>query len=191
MPSYKKCSQEVLDMSESIIAKHHKELDALGVTIDFVFAYADENEEGEKTGPAIVHNGYPADGLCKKQPLLNRLLGTADALILLDGDRWDNRSEEEQAALLDHEINHLEVAHKADGEVIRDKVNRPKLKMRLHDVQAGWFEVIAKRHGMASGEVQQAQQIASMGQTFMPFLDTSLMAKPANPALKAPKKKKE
>lgn len=49
----------------------------------------------------------------------------------------------------------------------RDDLGRPVLKIRLHDQQHGWFDEIARRHGDASIEVQQAKAFAdSSGQTY-------------------------
>lgn len=52
-----------------------------------------------------------------------------------------------------------------------DDLGRPKLKMRKHDVEIGWFKIIAERHGAHSIERQQAKIIFdTMGQSFWPGL---------------------
>jgi hypothetical protein len=55
------------------------------------------------------------------------------------------------------------------GEVARDDIGRPLIKLRKHDYEFGWFNIIAARHGIASAEVQQATRIADeMGQYYFP-----------------------
>jgi hypothetical protein len=53
----------------------------------------------------------------------------------------------------------LEIVRNKHGAPKKDCVGRPKLKMRLHDQQHGWFNEIAKRHGSASLECQQATRL--------------------------------
>ena len=42
---------------------------------------------------------------------------------------------------------------------VLDECARPKLKLKKHDRQFGWFDKIAERHGHASGEVRQALKL--------------------------------
>jgi hypothetical protein len=56
--------------------------------------------------------------------------------------------------------------------VIRDDLKRPKLKLRKHDVEVGWFAIVAGRHGSASLEIEQAKAVMdSYGQLFWPCID--------------------
>jgi hypothetical protein len=77
----------------------------------------------------------------------------------------------EKDALIDHELEHIEV--KMDGK--RPKLDcrgRPKIGMRKHDYQFGWFRSIAERHGVASGEVHQARTLfLREKQTFFAFIN--------------------
>jgi hypothetical protein len=51
-----------------------------------------------------------------------------------------------------------------------DAVGRPKLLMRKHDHQFGWFDEVAQRHGEASPEVRQARVLMeSSGQLYFDF----------------------
>ena len=73
-------------------------------------------------------------------------------------------------ALLDHELYHLEVQRNKHGKPKLDCNRRPKLTMRLHDRQYGWFDEIAQRHGSASIECQQAMGLYLAGkQTYFQF----------------------
>lgn len=65
-------------------------------------------------------------------------------------------------------------------------LGRPVLKIRLHDQQHGWFDEIARRHGDASIEVQQAKAFAdSSGQTYFGWAAPPAGSVEAGPAAKA------
>jgi hypothetical protein len=78
-----------------------------------------------------------------------------------------------QVAVLDHELTHLELVTDGDGTVKYDDYNRPKLKIRLHDIHYGWFSEVAKRHKGASIEVQQATRLVSEHEEFLPGIEVS------------------
>ena len=166
MPKYTRADETVTEMAQAVLKQfetHAPILDAK-VKIDFIFAFPDYDENGEAISNALKLNGYPALGICRKISLKDRAKGMGDAEISIDADWWQNRaSEEQQAALLDHELHHIAVTEK------RDDLGRPILKIRKHDVQVGWFSVIAQRHGTHSQERIQAKQIMdAMGQFFWP-----------------------
>lgn len=172
MSTFQRCDDSV-DQMVAIILKEfetHAALLAAGVKIDFVFAYAPVDDQGCPVGDALKLHGRAADGICRILPLKQRALGRGDAEISLDGDRWRDYSNDERRSLLDHELHHLSV--KLDkGLPARDDIGRPLLHMRKHDVEFGWFAVIAARHGAQSGERRQATDIMEQwGQYFWPEL---------------------
>lgn len=99
-------------------------------------------------------------GKIKVMSLKDRAAGRADAELLLDGDRWPTFADEEQAAIIDHELTHLELCIGDDG-LRRDDLDRPKLRVRKHDHQFGWFDAVARRHGEDSIEWQQYAQFTN------------------------------
>lgn len=172
MPTYKKSPQTVKDMAKSILEQfesHHPIRDA-GVRVDILMAYPEYDEEtGEPLNDALKHQGQKALGICRIVNLKDRTKGLGDAEILLDGHWWDNTaSEEQQRALLDHELHHLAVKKKGE-EIQKDDLGRPKLRMRKHDYQFGWFTTIAERHGIHSQERIQARAMMEIaGQYYWP-----------------------
>lgn len=165
--TFKRAPKEIKDKLEAVITAHHADLSAVGVTIDILLAFAAENEQGEKVGPALKLHGYPASGVASIVSLKNRVMGRSDGEILLDGDSWEKLTSEQQDALLDHEASHFSVTRNLEGEPVLDTHGRPKLKMRLHDWQMGFFNAVATRHGEASPEVQHATQFAKeVGQIY-------------------------
>jgi len=147
----------------------HQPLIDSGVTVDLVFAYAEKDEKtGEPIGDALSKNGVKALGICRKIPLKDRAMGRADAEISIDGDWWEDSTDEERRALLDHELHHIAVKIDKRG-LVRDDLGRPVLQLRKHDFEVGWFKVIAARHGDNSQERLQARHVMGlMGQYFWP-----------------------
>lgn len=179
--SFQKCPPSVAKMAKSILEQFesHKPLVNAGVTVDFVFAFAEKDEKtGEPKGDALKHHGVKALGICRKIGLKDRALGRADAEISLDGDWWATAGEDEQRALLDHELHHIQVKIDKRG-LVRDDLQRPVIRLRPHDVETGWFKIIAERHKQASQECKQAVEImCNGGQFFWPALSKLVEANP-------------
>lgn len=173
MSTYQKAPPEVKEMAEAVLEEFltYKELVEAKVKIDFLFAYAEVGEDGESKGDAITKHGIRALGIIRKIGIKDRVMGRGDAEVLLDGDWWEQASVGKRRALLDHELHHLEVVKDEDGVVIRDDLKRPKLRLRKHDVEVGWFAVVAGRHGSNSLEIEQAKAVMdSYGQLFWPCI---------------------
>ena len=140
-----------------------------GVRMDLLFAYAPRNRKGVITGPAIKVHGVRALAQVKVLGLKDRTKGCGDVEILVDADWWSDadRKEEERLAVIDHELCHIIVT---DDD---DKAGRPKIWLRDHDWQFGWFTLIAARWGNASQEVQQAAEILlKAGEHYYPGIMT-------------------
>ena len=189
---YTEAPLEVHQTLKEIIEEHYKEINAVGVTFDIILAFGARNEVDELVGPAIKVHGVQANGMAKIVDLKNRVMGRRDGEILLDGDVWDDLKAGQQKALLDHELYHFDIARNIKGEVIRDTAGRPKLKMRQHDREFGWFDIIAARYGEDSGEVQQARQLFDeCAQVYFSFLgDKTLKGRRPLKLLPKPKEKK-
>lgn len=161
MATYRKADKPVQSMAAELIRDCHPDLAEAGVTVQVLFAAAPRNAEGEPQGPAIkATHGYPAAGKAKINSQKDRVGGLADATILVDGDRWDEWTEAEQRALLDHELQHFELRRDDEGAPLLDDCHRPKLKYRMHDFELGGFAAILRRHGELALEAQAARKIA-------------------------------
>lgn len=174
MSTYQKATPEVKEMAEAIMNEHITYKDVLDakVKIDFLFAYAETSEDGESKGHALTKHGIRALGITRKIGIKDRVMGRGDAEVALDGDWWEEATPARRRALLDHELHHIEVKLDEDGVVLRDDLKRPKLKLRKHDVEVGWFAVVAGRNGSASLEIEQAKAVMdSYGQLFWPAID--------------------
>jgi len=160
MPSWKRCPKSVDELANAVLFEYpeHKPLIDNHVTFDFLFAFPDYDEHGEPINDALVLHGVPASAIARITKLKDRVKGMADAEVAIDGERWEKMNEAERRAVLDHELFHFEIKPDKEGNV-KDDIGRPRLKMREHDRQFGWFDIIAKRHGQASVECQQAKEL--------------------------------
>jgi hypothetical protein len=149
---------------EQIQAAHHEELEDVTVSALFVF-------DSESSDPVLKHQGYPAGAVVRITPVKDRALGVSDATIVIDRAGWLALSQRQRNALIDHELTHLtRVTDKESGDPVFDSLDRPKLAMRKHDHQFGWFDEVAQRHGEASPEVRQARHLMeSSGQLYFDF----------------------
>jgi hypothetical protein len=163
MPIYSRdCTQatEAAKIADEISRLYHDELIDAGVTIDILAAFPTTDEHGEPVEEyALKLHGYPAYAVVKINSYKLRVQGHADAEITIDGYQWDTLRDDQRRAITDHELTHLEIRRDNQGAIKTDDLMRPKLKMRLHDTQVGWFKEIAERHKLASVEVQQAIEI--------------------------------
>lgn len=168
---YEKASDKVYRQADAVLREHHGRLATALVTIDFIFAHAPVDEKGFTTGPAIKWHGHAAAGLCKILSVKDRAMGRGDAEIILDGDKWNDWDEEKQNALIDHELTHIELCVNQMGILKRDDLDRPKLRMRKHDWEFGFFAEVARRHGHHSFECANAKTLMDAdGQFFWPYL---------------------
>jgi hypothetical protein len=178
---YERCPKSVSELATFILKQYESYLPVVnaGVTVDFVFAIAETNEKtGEPKGPSMKKNGHQILGKCRATSLKDRSLGHSDAEITIDKFWWETATEDEQAALLDHELHHIQVIIDKRG-LKRDDLGRPVVKMRYHDVECGFFKLIAQRHGIHSQERKQAAQImCEAGQYFWPALSKLVEADP-------------
>lgn len=184
MPRYEKAGVEVGQIIERMVDRYHPQLRDAKVTIECLMAFPTTDKNGDSSGPALKHQGYPVAASVKVIGLKERTAGRSDVEILIDGEQWDERSDAEKDALVDHELEHLELKNDKDGALVRDDLDRPRLKIRKHDVQVGWFDAIVRRHGRAAIEFQQWEEIKVVNyqQRWLPYLDspdtTPVEAKP-------------
>ncbi len=155
---------KIYDRMLAIRDRYHGPLKEVGVVIDLLLAHAARDKNDDPTGAAVKHGGYPAAATIRIVSLKDRVAGLGDAQLIVDGDRWGEWTDAELDATLDDKLTQLEIVIDKDGAVVRDDVNRPKLKIRLYDVQIGIFQSVATKHKMDSFAVQA---VATVGKAFV------------------------
>lgn len=152
--------REWVDMLNAVTKQYQPHLVEAGVTVCLLQAHARVNERtGIPKGPALKLHGYPCMATIKINSENARIEGAADCTLVIDGDRFFDLEEAEQIATFDHELEHLIVAKDKYGQVKLDNCNRPKLKMKPHDIVIGGFNSIVDRHGINALESQQYRDI--------------------------------
>lgn len=175
MKKYSSAPSEVADRVAHLIKLFNRDLLDAGVKIDLLSVTNDD----EEAVPLTLH-GYPCQAVVRIINSKDRAKGCGDAEIVIDEANYLTLTDAERDALCDHELHHLEVCKTKKGRLILDENRRPKLKMKKHDVQIGWFETIAIRHGAASAECKQAARVLTGGaQSFFAFFKIEHKDKPA------------
>lgn len=152
MKIYDQAPEEVRTRVAALLEKFHTDLLAARVVVDLLMVSLDGDE-----GDAVMLHGHACFAVIRITSTKERAAGRGDAEMLIDGAKYEAMSGAQRDALLDHELYHLNVAKDRFGVFKIDSGDRPQLKMRQHDHEFGWFDAIAKRHGAASFEVQQAE----------------------------------
>lgn len=151
--SYQEAGRELLSRVNAMVTGgNYTDLVEAKVTMKIMFA---RNPDA----PSIMHNGWPAKALVRINNLRDRVAGLADVTILLDGENWEEWSEEHQRAILDHELFHILVCRNQAGAIRYDDANRPKLRLKPHDFVVAGFHEMARRHGEDSAEVMHLGEV--------------------------------
>ncbi len=160
--TYEKPDDFVIEEVERLEQAHFPDLLEAFVTIGALVKVS-RGRDGELTeGPCLKLHGSPAAAVVKINSLKDRAEKKPDATITIDGNTWEEHADSTKTAILHHELHHLIVCRKGDQKspIMLDAVGRPKLVMRPHDFEVGWFHDIAGIYGDASLEVQQAKAFA-------------------------------
>lgn len=147
MKTYSNASLDLTATIARMSSEYHDDL--VQATIAALFVFDDEDSL-----PCLKHQGYPAAAVVRITPIRDRALGVADAIIVVDRATWQTLSAPQKDALIDHELEHLELVLDDDtGKPKYDALERPKLRMRRHDHQIGFFTDVVGRHGEDAMEV--------------------------------------
>ena len=79
---------EVRDVLLSLIRRHYFWMDGDRVTFCLLAAYGPVNKADARTAPAIVLHGHRAAATVRIHKLKERVQGSEDATIEIDGDEW-------------------------------------------------------------------------------------------------------
>lgn len=191
MTWYSKADDEVMATVEKVMKKYHADLHAEGVAITVLIARSED-------GPPLKVRGQEALGSIRVTKSTERALGLGDALMMINGEAMPAWNSGRLQAVIDHELTHLALKKsKKTGAVERDDLDRPKLKIREHDYEFGWFAETANRFGEDSFEFSQARELlasASWMQPLLPGIEDALsfeIEPPVVPAAAKPKRSRK
>ena len=162
MATYTVADESIQKKVRGLIHLYHRDLHEADATYSVIMAHAKRDKDsGEPVGPALLSaTKWPALAKVRVVSLRDRVAGLADFQILLDGDRWEVLSPQEQAAVLDHECEHVEVMKSPEtGRVKTDDCGRPRMVLRAHDWECSGFDAILERHKEHAVEFQAAKAL--------------------------------
>lgn len=180
MNTHKPAGLDIARRLKRLLKRHHEDLHKSRARIDAIFVTTD----GEDGAP-VKEKGI----LCIASPVIvpARYRGgmKADAVVLIDKDGFDELTDKQQDAWLDHALQHLQPSMQEDV-IATDGNDRPKLKLRAHDVTMGFFSDIAKRWGENSPEVIACRGLVDHSrEVFLPGFDVLAKPLPGKRAKKA------
>lgn len=155
--TYELANDVTVRLIHAVLIKHHADLDREGVTIQALIATCIDKETGE-VSQALRMRNYPIAAKIQVTSYQDRVRGIADVKLTIDDSTWRGLAATRREALIDHELTHCVLTRDRDGFVKRDDLGRPKLHIRPHDFELGWFTEIAERHGEAAIEVREVQR---------------------------------
>ena len=171
MSTYEVAPDETVDQVNRLVEKYRGDLKNAGVEFAVLMAHAKRDKNGKPKGSALKLGGYACLATVRITSLADRVAGLADVVITIDGDRWQDLPQRSRIAVLDHELTHLDLGDEIDY----DDAGRPKIKMRKHDHQFGWFDSVVRRHGIHAIEWQQFDEFVRKPakQLWLPFVKES------------------
>lgn len=157
--TYQTASNETMSSVLAVARSEYPEI-AQHVTINVMMAFPPVDKEGEKTGHALKHNGWPAAAVVKINSLKDRAEGKHDVTIFISDDEWQELNARRREALIAHELHHITIVVDEENGIVKDDLGRPKLKLRKHDWQLSGFKEIAERYGNDALEVTTFREVA-------------------------------
>lgn len=154
--TFTKADAEVVEVMNDALRQYHTDLVEAGLRIGVVMVRPATDEVGVPTGPALRFGGAAATACIKKVSPKDRVLKPYDAEIQIDEMRWDDMTDQQRLAVMDHELQHIELQYD-DGVLRTDDDGRPVLKMRPDDWVLTGFEAVVRRHGEAALECPAAK----------------------------------
>jgi len=130
------------------------------VKIGLIKTYAPRDENGDIKKNAIVRRGGVVYAYINLVHPRNRLFKPYLAEITVDGDKWEEMSDEVKTALLDHELTHISYKlDKRTDEIKKDEDGNPILRLIYDEVNFTAFPDVARKHGVNSIEYQSVQNL--------------------------------
>lgn len=158
-----KCEdEEAQELLSEAMTEFHSSLSDGDVEIGLLAARRAKKKSGEWVpGPVLALRGFACCATVQITKLKDRAMGMPDAVITLNWEWWGRALKSARLAVMDHELQHLELAVDHEGGTKLDSLNRPVLVMRKHDWEFGGFMEIVARHGISAVEALAVKGVAT------------------------------
>ena len=155
---YSKADEELVATIREVMKQHHEDKHIEGVSVDCLLAHTDRIG-----GTAIKSRGTYALACIRITSLIERVMGMADAIMIIDNFSMQSWKDARLRAVIDHELEHIQlIRDKKNNSPRRDDHDRPMLGIKQHDYQFGWFEGPVKHYGYDAVEYDQAAQLVAV-----------------------------
>lgn len=92
-------------------------------------------------------------GRCVKTSDLQKEYAEFDFIIVLNREFWQDFTEQQRLALMDHELSHAASSEDEDGEQKEDERGRKVWRLRKHDIEE--FSDVIERHGLYKKDLER------------------------------------
>lgn len=174
---YTDCSEEVEPLADEILSQYHGEIAELDPDIGYFFVEYDSDtkeaaaKKRRELPPVLKLHGVACAATIKVNSYKDRVQGKPDVTVTINREAWEEYTDEQRRALLDHELTHLIPKLDKNGGPVADDLGRPEFKMRPHDYDLSGFGSVIRRHGKAAIEVKATVNFLTSedGQMVMDF----------------------
>lgn len=149
----------MFDLLSQMMLQYHQKLSELEVRVAIIMTKAGRKTDGSLESPAVTKGGVSCAGVTRLTTTKERVLVNYDAVIEIDEDIWEGLTSLQQRALIDHELEHIQVVYK-DGFPDSYDDGRPKLKLIVDDWTLTGFRAIVARHGESALEYNSVFTVA-------------------------------
>jgi hypothetical protein len=159
---------------------YHHELEDVGARFCLTFVKAFDNDDEPVT--ALKFAGGTAIALVRLVNLEKRLRVPFEAEIKIDSFLWEEKTEREKDAILDHELAHVKVVTDAHGQPLTADDNRPKLKLVPDDIVITGMLSVIQHFGRDAGEYQSLSRAMEAAAATLAEMLAPATPTPAQPA---------
>ncbi len=156
MKSYEDAGSDNLALLRRVMMKHHTDLDRAKINVLLVFVSTDNDS------PPLTKSGHPCAAICKVLSDHDRFTSHGmDAVIDVDAAHWQELTDKQRFALLDHELSHVVLATDSEGLTRRREDASVIAKLNPDDYMMTGFYAVIKRHGSDAVEAMTLKAVVN------------------------------
>ena len=159
MIKYYIAEDSVREVFEKTMEEFHEELVDVELTFTVLMAVAVDREGALKNEPTLMSRGHRVAARVRKTNGAQRAAGMTDVVFEVDAQLYEGLTDAERVALVDHELEHVELVLDEDEHVRLGVDLRPVLRVKPHDAEIGVFYGVVERHGAAALDFQMAEEL--------------------------------
>ena len=161
--SYELASEFDAQLLEDLLNNERYEpLKSYDIHIQLFYKYGKRDKNDELKTPALQKNGKAIYAQTKIVSNFNRITDDTDVKIIINKDIWDELEKEERIAVLDNELNYIQIKEDKTGEPlsISEDCDKVQLKLRKPDFFIEGFFDIMNIYGNKYIPWQEAKRIS-------------------------------